>query len=165
MRARRAAAVLAVLLVAACAPVGRPAPSPGPAAATLRLLELIADRPEFVGAGFVGENRHLVITVHGNPLEIVRLADAALAAGTEYEIRTLQHGLPELRALMDRIVARELAGPIRNERVTLVDVDELRGLVVVGFDRLDDRVAEDLTFRYGPLIVVEQHPRGVLLSS
>jgi len=118
-------------------------------------LEAAAGRPEFVGAGLVDDGRRLVVTVHESRDAMVALARSMLPPGAVYEIRVVAYGLAELNALKDRIVAEQLAGPAPNISVIFVDVDELRGLVVIGVDRLDGDVSQALTGRYGPLVVVE----------
>lgn len=122
-------------------------------------LEAAAVRPEYVGAGLIEEKTLLLITVHGNLIEMDDLARSKLPPGTRYEIRELTHSLAELRALADRIVAEQLGGSTANHNVTLVDVDELRGVVVVGLERLDDEITKDLLKTYGAPIVFEQHDR------
>jgi hypothetical protein len=131
----------------------------------MRFVEQVAARPEFVGAGYVGADDHLIVTVYGDPSTIEAMAKSMLPPGTRYEIVLLDHGLPELQALADRIVAVEMAPDTRNDNVILVDVDELRGVVVIGVEQADDVSINELTLLYGPLVVIEQVPPGRLLPS
>jgi len=113
------------------------------------LLEMLASRPDFVGAALRDEGRVLVVSVFGDPVTITQLVLSSLPAGTGFEIRVSAHSLLELQGLADRIAAQVLAGPGRDANVTWVDVDELQGSVVVGVKQLDDQVRQDYEGRFG----------------
>ncbi len=126
--------------------------------AVVPFLERVAERPEYVGAGIVDDGTLLVVTVHGDSDWIESLARSTLPPGTRYEVRGLEHSLAELEAVAEQVAAGELSGPTRNPNVTTVGVDELRGLVVIGVKQISEEAEQELSARYGPLVVVEQHP-------
>ena len=125
-------------------------------------LDAAAQQPEFVGAGIIDDGTKVLVTVHGDPSGMADLARRMVPPGTAFEVRVLAHGLADLASLAERIVLENLSPPTLDANIAAVDVDELRGVVVVGVINLTDEVRATFVERYGQFVIVERMPPGTL---
>lgn len=151
--------LLASCLLFACA-------TPAPRISDLNVdavVSHLASRADFVGAGRVDDNRLLVVAVFGPGVGVDQIVRSVLPADIRFEVRHVPHSLRELNTLAGQISSQEMLGTTADPNVTVVDVDELNGVVVIGVDQLTDRVDEEFRAKYGRAVVVRQHGKGTLL--
>jgi hypothetical protein len=97
-----------------------------------------------------------VVSIVGPDEDTLRLARCLEQADTRYVVAGLS--LAAGNALKDRIAADSRSLEAEGIRVTLVDFDETRGVVVIGVMGLTEGIRRALSARYGPWVRVEEQP-------
>jgi hypothetical protein len=154
--------LLAVLVIAVLTACSVPTPAI-PDASLQAIVAQLSPRADLVGVGLQDDSHLLVVAVHGPAIGVEDFVRGALPTGARFEIRHVAHSLTELNALLVRITAAEITSAPPNPNVTLVDVDELTGQVVIGVKDMSPDVAAGFKAKYGDAIVVQQESPGTLL--